>query len=592
MKVEKHTFLPYRIFLLLFLMCAVESKAQYVWYEPGSWQELALLVNGRDYNSERLNLRNSDLWKSKHWCGTCSYASDYWFGRMEDTAAKADSIVTWIDFQTKYKGLYSDRIYMLLDNPEVAEWKTDKHQRPVSGNFWLWKQAASFYLWTDGLNKDKSTFLINPVLNLGAGSGFGSSFMQNGRGAEIRGNVKGKLAFYSRVVENQTHFPQFVNEYRDSLGVVPGLGWWKNYKNGGTDYLQAIGYFNAALIGNATDRNYLLMSMGHGSFMVGQGYRSLILSNFAAPYGFLKFNTRIGPFKYQNIFGQLNGFSPLLGNTLLPKKFMAMHRGSLEFGRRQKKFEVGFSEMTIHNRQNGGFDVDYLNPIIFYRAIEANLGSADNTLMALDATYKLRNFRFYGQFVLDEFKLRYVRQGGWWANKFGYQLGVIRTFYSKFGIGMAQLEYNTVRPYTYSHYDVLNSYTHYNQPLAHPLGANFKEFVLRGYFQPKALPRLRATFTGMLATQGLDDYANTGRNFGSNPRRDNDSRLTDFGVNMLQGNSTNIRCARIELSYMLKHNLNLDFTFLHRNQTGWNASSGNWLSLGLRLNFDQGTQLF
>ena len=579
------------VILCCFYLGFTAAKAQHIWYEPGTWQELSMLIYKGDYNSERLNLRNLGLWHTKHFCANCLISSNYWFGRLEDSTAKADSLVTWIDFQKKYKNKYSDRIYMVLDNPEVKEWKTDKSQRPVSGHFAFWQQPASFYLWTDGLKENRSTFIINPVINLGMGTGYSASVIQNGRGAEVRGNIMRKLAFYSRVVENQSRFASFTNEYRDSLGVVPGIGWWKNFKNGGTDYLQAIGYINAALIGNATQRNYLVMSAGHNSFMIGQGYRSLILSNFASPFGFLKFNTRIGPFRYQNIFGQLNGFSPLLGNTLLPKKNLALHRGSLEFGNRGQ-LELGFSEMTIHNRSSGGFDVDYLNPIIFYRAIEANLGSADNSLMALDATYKTGRFRFYGQFVLDEFKLKYIKQGGWWANKFGYQLGVMRTFHGRSGAGMAQLEYNTVRPYTYSHYNELNSYTHYNQPLAHPLGANFREWVIRGYFNPAALSRLRVTFTAMRAVQGQDKYWNSGGNFGANPRRDNDARVADFGVNMLQGEKAIISSAKLEMAYMIRHNLNFDLNVLYRNQTGIRAASGTWISAGLRLNFDQGTHLY
>ena len=32
-----------------------------------------------------------------------------------------------------------------------------------------------------------------------------------------------------------------------------------------------------------------------------------------------------------------------------------------------------------------------------------------------------------------------------------------------------QLEMNRVRPFTHSHNDSISNYTHYNQPLAHPL---------------------------------------------------------------------------------------------------------------------------
>jgi hypothetical protein len=39
------------------------------------------------------------------------------------------------------------------------------------------------------------------------------------------------------------------------------------------------------------------------------------------------------------------------------------------------------------------------------------------------------------------------------------------------------IEYNQVQPYTYGHRTILQNYSHTNQALAHPLGANFKELI-------------------------------------------------------------------------------------------------------------------
>ena len=47
-----------------------------------------------------------------------------------------------------------------------------------------------------------------------------------------------------------------------------------------------------------------------------------------------------------------------------------------------------------------------------------------------------------------------------------------------------QAEYNSARPFTYSHASLFTNYAHYRQPLAHPLGSNFKEFVFIGRYQP------------------------------------------------------------------------------------------------------------
>lgn len=549
-----------RFILSLLLFACFQANAQYIVYEPGCWQELQLIISQDGGNSLRFNPR---VWN-----------------------ANADTVQS-------FRGV-PFRPYFQVDNHESENRFVGQYPKRNR----IFRQKGMFYSWQDANEKGKSTFIINPVLNLQAGSGYDGTFNQNGRGVEVRGNIQQKVAFYSRVTENQSYFPQFVNRYRDSLGVVPGLGWWKGVgQNGGvaapeTDYLQSVGYLSAALLNDVTAKNHIVFSAGHDRFFVGQGIRSLILSNYAAPYGFVRLNTSVGPFKYQNLYGQLNGFTPLLGNTLLPKKYFALHRGSLTFANPFQKLELGFSEMIIHNRPQGGFDLNYLNPVIFYRSVEANAGSADNALMAFDITYSLPyRWRFYGQAVLDEFKLSKVKQGGWWGNKFGWQLGIMRILRTSQGNGLLQAEYNTVRPYTYSHSDVLNSYTHYNQPLAHPLGSNFREWSFKGFFQPKALPNLRIHALAMLAKQGNDPWLN-GPNFGSNPRRDNDVRVGDEGIKMLQGEISNIRSFKVDITYMVYHNVNIDLSWLYRNQTGWHPSSGNWFNLGLRWNFEPVQHLY
>ena len=77
--------------------------------------------------------------------------------------------------------------------------------------------------------------------------------------------------------------------------------------------------------------------------------------------------------------------------------------------------------------------------------------------------------------MLDEFTAKEMfANNGYWANKYGIQLG--GKYFDAFGVRNLDLqaELNMVRPYTYSHYDSTSNYTHYNQPLAHPLGADFR----------------------------------------------------------------------------------------------------------------------
>ena len=62
--------------------------------------------------------------------------------------------------------------------------------------------------------------------------------------------------------------------------------------------------------------------------------------------------------------------------------------------------------------------------------------------------------------------------------KTGFQLGYKAFDFFYIPRLTMQMEYNFVRPYTYAHHNPQQNYGHYNQPLAHPLGANFSELLL------------------------------------------------------------------------------------------------------------------
>jgi hypothetical protein len=124
-------------------------------------------------------------------------------------------------------------------------------------------------------------------------------------------------------------------------------------------------------------------------------------------------------------------------------------------------------------------EISYFNPVIFYRPVEYSLGSADNALMGFNVKCQLNsNHQLYTQIAIDEFNFKLLRTDkGWWGNKQAFQIGY--KWYNIFkvkGLGI-QTEYNFIRPYVYSHGLVQQNYSHLNQPLAHPLGANLTEGI-------------------------------------------------------------------------------------------------------------------
>ena len=160
-------------------------------------------------------------------------------------------------------------------------------------------------------------------------------------------------------------------------------------------------------------------------------------------------------------------------------------------------------------------------------------GSADNALVGFDFKANVyKRLQLYGQVLFDEFNLKELKAGkGWWANKFGIQGGA--KYINAFGVKNLDLqgEINLVRPFTYTHTDSVSNYTHYNQPLAHPLGANFMEAIGIVRYQPH--PKWTTSARLILYRQGAD----TANKFhhGSNIFKLNGTRTGDYGFRLVAG---------------------------------------------------------
>lgn len=424
----------------------------------------------------------------------------------------------------------------------------------------------------------KDFFLaVNPVLQFHVGKESGNDDMiyLNTRGINVRGMIAKKIGFFTSITDNQERGPKFFQQKVNDFRAVPGVGFYKTFKGTGYDYFDARGYitFKAA--------KYTDVQFGFDKNFIGDGYRSLFLSDWGNSYLFLKLNTRIWKFNYQNLFMELEPQFIKTSDTLLDRKYAAMHHLSINLTR---WLNVGLFEGIIFGRKNR-FDFQYMNPIIFYRHIEGTLGSPDNALAGIDFKANVAHrLQFYGQFLLDEFNLSQVRaNNGWWANKWGLQLGA--KYIDAFGLPNLDLQFesNRVRPFTYSHYSMVANYTHYNQPLSHPLGANFQEFV--GILRYQPAPKWYINARIIYYKQGLDSLS--GRNFGSNPFLENISRTGDYGYETGGGRKVTSFNGTLQFSYELRENLYLELTAQRRNYEVENEVNQNNATLviaGIRLN--------
>lgn len=431
---------------------------------------------------------------------------------------------------------------------------------------------------------------VNPIVveNVGHGTQSKDLLFENYRGLEMRGTIDKKVSFYTLLTENQARYPYYVQQMTDSTLAIPYEGFWKQYQGTGVDFFRARAYVDF----NAT--KHIGVQFGYGKHFIGDGRRSLILSDIGNNYPYLRINTKIWKFQYTNIFAQLvaqtNGGSyGLLGTGAFPTKFLALHHLSMQV---KRNLTIGLFESVISGDSTNRARIGYFNPVIFYKAFEQFDGSAGNTIIGVDFKWNLwKHVSFYGQLIIDEFVIKEVlSKNGWWGNKQGFQLGA--KYFDVFGIKNlnGQVELNHVRPYVYSHESPYTSYSHYNMALAHPLGANFQELLTSLNYRPIARLKLQADL--LLATYGNDiGNLSYGRDILKSYAPAN--RPGDYGNNMYNGVKTNLTMLQTRATYMVMHNMLIELGATLRHESSsvkdWNTKIFN---VAVRWNFPQRDYLF
>ncbi len=410
-------------------------------------------------------------------------------------------------------------------------------------------------------------FNINPTFNFELSQHNGDNNEDlgwiNDRGVFVNGNITDKVYFYSAFHEIQSNFTDYRRDRIKELGhnTIPGISRGKAFgENGGLDYAYAEGF--VSYIPN----DYFRFQLGHGKNFIGDGYRSLILSDNAQNYPYFKITTNVWHLKYVMMWSQQYYLDKgHLGNTRYPKKWNVMHYldWSVTKWLNIAFFEtINWGDDTLGTHR--GFEFNYINPCIFLRPVEFSIGSPDNCLMGLTGKLTLwKNHVFYGQAILDEFKFsEFKKHSGWWGSKYGLQAG-----YKTFDIAGVknldfQTEFNYVRPFIYSHFTYSQNYAHAGQPLAHPRGSNFYESVS---FLRYSLKRFFFDARYSYMVYGADT---TGTNYGGDIFKLYQTRTQEYDNKIGVGADKNVITYKdFTVSYMLNPKSNMTISLGVTNRT-------------------------
>ena len=458
----------------------------------------------------------------------------------------------------------------------------------VDSNRHSWVARKLFNEHLIDIQKEEYTFYADFLPDFQIGKDFSGkqNTWLNTRGYQIGGTIGKKFSFYTSGFENQGRFAKYYTDYARSINVVPGQSYNRDYGSNAGKMSLDWSYVTALI--SYTPSKYINVTAGYDKNFVGDGYRSLLLSDVSSPYPFLKLTGNLGNVQYTALWASLQ-------DPNIPKL-------SYEAGNRKKggvfhyldwnvtnRLSIGFFDSIIWGQTDElgnerGFDWGYANPIIFLRPVEASSGSPDNSMIGLTGKYKFsKEIVAYGQFSLDEFEAKnFFSSNGSPRNKYSWQLGIRGADLFKVENLNYLLEYNTSKPYTYTGRTPIVAYTGYSEPLAHRLGTNFREVIgLANY----SWRRFDLTGQLMYAKYGL---SLNGQDYGKDLRLPYSDAVRQTGNFTTQGLRTDLYYAEGRVAYIInpKYNLRFELGGIYRKESN-NLGSNNtgMITIGLRSSF-------
>jgi hypothetical protein len=434
-------------------------------------------------------------------------------------------------------------------------------------------------------NKDY-TFYLDYLTDFGAGHEFTDSRSTNinTRGYEVGGTIGKNFFFYTSGYENQGKFANYIESNIAQTKIVPSESEDRT-SNGQTQLTNTHDWsYSSAMLGYVPTSG-ITIALGQDKTFIGDGYRSVLLSDYAPNYPLLRFTIELGKHvKYMTEWAymdnqlahqyDINPSGPNYRRTWAVFHYIDWNinnRASLGF------FNALIAAEADDQGNRHGFDVNYINPILFIRSLGPGGTIPDHTLLGFNGKYKVFDkTTVYGQLMIDQSSDSNT------GPRNAYQLGLRGADLFKVNSLNYLFEFNTATPYTYSNQYPIVNYAQLNEPLAHPLGANFTE----------VLGIMNYTI-GKFDLQGELDYSKVGLNtatvnYGQDITLADNSLLPPANTGTGQGIATTIKYAEGTVAYVLnpKYNLRFELGAVLRQETNTLSDTKTvWLTFGLRTTF-------
>ena len=178
--------------------------------------------------------------------------------------------------------------------------------------------------------------------------------------------------------------------------------------------------------------------------------------------------------KIQTKWMSFNTFISQLDNMYSANRYLTATRAEIKL---KNKVYIGVGQLALYGGQNQVFDFTMSNPLAFYSFTQDNDHKPMNMMLYTDFAYFFQNrYKFYGEFLIDDFQIDREEKGDLEPNELAFLFGVegVDLIYGING----WCEFTQVRNRTYNVPDArpFEKYLHKNLPIGHPLGTDFQSF--------------------------------------------------------------------------------------------------------------------
>lgn len=508
-------------------------------------------------------------------------------------------IALWLTFSIKAQLYFPNENYyhseierLNLNSDSITYFQKHLSSKPLldskTNSDSIYSTSGKYYYWiTQKLFKENFIIFkgedfwcsIDPIIDAELGTDLGmdslSKLYWNTRGIRVQAKFYDKVAFTTSVYETQAIVPEYQSVYfnkhgeyrptpqgyKQEHGYIPMYGRSKPFKVTGYDFAFAEGNLSIA------PNKWVNFQLGNGNQFIGDGYRSLFLSDFSGNYPFFKtelfaFN---GKLQYNAIYASLTN----------PYRLSIFSTPEATFERKIGVFHYLDYAITEHlnislfegsnwrsTDSTGSHPPDYmlLNPVIGANSLIK--GSEDqnyNSIFGLSGSYVIQSNKIYSQLVIDNGKLA------------AYQIGIksYNLFITKLDM---RIEYNHAEQNTYLSENKRYNYSHNNLPLAHPYDNGFDELIGEISYQ-------KGRFFFSNKTVFSARYVNDSLNIGI------DILQPKTNFNLETQSQPNIFYNQFEVGYRFNKNYNFQAVlgYLYREENHYsNPRSTNYVYLGIR----------